>query len=127
MRDDQEIIAALDAAPNYREFLAEAFRILKSRDPKFGYAAFARKGGFAARSLPRDVLAGKKITRETLPGFARALGLKGSSARYFAALVYQEHPEESPGKTTAATLATRLDRLRQRRCLGKNPTQHSSV
>lgn len=107
--------ALLLKAPSYRAFLGAYFEASRSGGARLSYSAFARKAGFAARSYPRDVVAGhKRITARSLPRFLKALGLKGELRNYFTLLVALEEPELNPENHEAAEIRTRLERIRKR-------------
>ena len=102
-------------AKTYREFLAAAFQELQAREAKFSFALFSRRAGFASRSYPRDVLAGKRrISAATLPSFIRGLGLEGDRKEYFTLLVAIEEEDCNPDRLTPEKLRRKLERLRSR-------------
>ncbi len=97
---DNQLRKLLVEADSYRGFLGQAFELLK-REKGLGYAAFARRAGFQARSYPRDILLGKKrLTARAVPRFARALSLPADEAGLFALLVYREEPDLAPHPMT---------------------------
>jgi uncharacterized protein (TIGR02147 family) len=108
-------VQALLGSENYREFLKRAFELEKARGPGFSYAAFARKAGISSRSFPRDVVLGqKRLTLSSLPGFCRALGLKGEAKNLFHLLVSLEEPEVRSPSLSEEQVRDRILKLRSR-------------
>lgn len=74
---------------DYREYLREMVAHLKETRRGFSYRSFARRAGFASPSFLKLVIDGKsRISNESIPKFARALGLKGRELESFEALVH---------------------------------------
>lgn len=91
-----------------QDFLKNAFALWGKSGKPVSYGAFARRAGLSSRSFPRDVVMGKKrVTVRSLPGFVRALGLKGDLRIFFSLLVAQDEKN-----------AARITKLRARL---KNP------
>jgi len=73
---------------DYRSFLADWFAAKKASNPRYSHRAFVRRTGQKSPSLLADVIAGRRnLTTSTAEGFVKALGLKGSEARFFRLLV----------------------------------------
>ncbi len=103
------------SSENYRDFLKRAFELEKARSGAFSYAGFARKAGISSRSFPRDVVLGqKRLTLSSLPGFCRALGLKGDAKTLFSLLVSLEEPEVRSPSLSREQVQDRILKLRSR-------------
>jgi hypothetical protein len=80
-------------ASDYRSFL-DLFIKEVGQTRALGWADIARRGGFASRSFPREVVLGKKrLTLLSLPKFIKGLGLNADLADYLRILVEIEHPD----------------------------------
>jgi uncharacterized protein (TIGR02147 family) len=93
---ETSLVKILIEASSYREFLGQAFALLK-KEKRFSYASFARRAGFRAWSYPRDIVQGKKrLSAKAVPRFIRALNLPADEAGYFSLLVYRDEPDLAP-------------------------------
>jgi uncharacterized protein (TIGR02147 family) len=100
---------------DYRRFLQASYEATKQANPSFSMSAFARKAGFGenSRAYLRLVIEGRKnLTSHTIARFASAVGLRGSAAQYFEALV---HYNQARSKTDREFYFQRLDQIRPRR------------
>jgi uncharacterized protein (TIGR02147 family) len=99
---------------NYRDFLKKAFACLRKENPRFNYAAFARKAGFSSRSFPKDVESGyRRMTITALPKFAQGLGLRGEPKAYFELLVAVDEPDVYTGKLDRLEIRKKLQKIKQ--------------
>src|SRR5271156_3519556 len=81
----------LSDSADSRDFLKSAFAIWQRTGKPMSYGSFARRAGLSSRSFPRDVMMGeKRVTTRSLPGFVRALGLKGDLKILFSLLVARD-------------------------------------
>ncbi|PCI27078.1 hypothetical protein COB52_05410 [Candidatus Kaiserbacteria bacterium] len=100
---------------NYRSFLLSYFMVLKELKLPYGYASFARKADLKSRSFPREVITGRRnLSQSSLRKFESAMNLKGDTSMVFRLLVFQEHIELAPVKSTEKSIAKDLDRARER-------------
>ena len=86
---------------DYRRFLRESFRYLKSRNDSFSQSAFIRKAGFEAtsRGYFSRILDGKRnLSGRSILGFAKALKLSGNEIDYFENLVKYNQAQNNDDK-----------------------------
>lgn len=78
---------------DYHELLGVLFAAKKLLNPKFSFAMFARRAGFAARGFAKDVISGKKrLTSNSLRRVIKGLDLAQDLAEFFSYQVAsQEH------------------------------------
>jgi uncharacterized protein (TIGR02147 family) len=73
---------------DYRAFLREYYAGRKAQDERFSHRVFARSAGFSSPNFLKLVMDGKRNLGPTsIAPFARACGLTGEAAEYFAELV----------------------------------------
>lgn len=73
---------------DYRKYLGAHYAAEKARRPSFSYRAFARRAGFSSPNFLKLVIEGQRnLGKESVPSFAKALGLSGEEASFFADLV----------------------------------------
>lgn len=73
---------------DFRKYLAAHYAAEKARRPSFSYRAFARRAGFSSPNFLKLVIDGQRnIGKESVPSFARALGLSAEEGTFFADLV----------------------------------------
>ncbi len=75
---------------DYRDWLSAIFTCAKELDPTYSYAKFSSDLGLGS-SNAHSVMAGKrKLTRKTAAHIVAAFAMKGSSRKFFNALVDYE-------------------------------------
>ncbi len=85
-----EFLECLD----YHELLRIFFDAKKALNPKFSYAMFARRAGFAARGFAKDVMTGKKrLTNNSLRRVIKGLDLTEELAEFFSYHVASQEPD----------------------------------
>lgn len=73
---------------DFRRYLDDAFRALRSHEGGLSYREFARRAGYRSPNLFQLVLAGRRrLNRAAAMGTARALGLKAREQDFFETLV----------------------------------------
>lgn len=73
---------------DFRRYLADHYAAEKARRPSFSYRAFARRAGFSSPNFLKLVIDGQRnLGKESVPSFAKALGLGPEEATFFADLV----------------------------------------
>jgi uncharacterized protein (TIGR02147 family) len=73
---------------DYRSFLGDWIRAKKFMNPGYSHRVFARRAGYSNPSLLGQIIKGKRnLTEKGLPGFLKALSLKGEEREYFRTLV----------------------------------------
>jgi len=79
---------AIYSYEDYRCFLRDYFTHQKNADRGFTHRSFAKTAGFSSSSFCMHVMDGKKnLSEESIQKLKTALGLEGTAARYFEALV----------------------------------------
>jgi len=73
---------------DYRDYLAELYRIRKVEKPWYSYKAFGDKAGMDASLLAKVISKARHIADDSIALFAQACNLSGSQADYFAAMVH---------------------------------------
>lgn len=87
---------------NYRAFLADWFKWMKVRYPRFSHRGFARRANQTAPSLPTKVISGERnLTPTTMQAFIKGLNLEPDAALFFEDLVALDQAE-TPKLRTAA-------------------------
>ncbi len=84
------VSAALDVYRylDYRRLLADYYRHKKSEGRGFSYRSFARRAGLASPNHLKRVMDGdRNLSERSVGQYARAMGLEGERAAFFAALV----------------------------------------
>ncbi len=73
---------------DYRQYLADYYKCMKSVDSSFSYRTFLTKAGLKGPNFYREVVDGKKnLSPASIVKFARALGLSKRKKEYFSNLV----------------------------------------
>jgi uncharacterized protein (TIGR02147 family) len=73
---------------DFRKYLADHYAAEKARRPSFSYRAFARRAGFSSPNFLKLVIDGQRnLGTQSVPSFAKALGLGPEEATFFADLV----------------------------------------
>ena len=73
---------------DYRLYLAAYYAAEKARRRAFSYRAFARRAGFSSPNFLKLVIDGQRnLGKDSVPAFAKALGLGPEEALFFADLV----------------------------------------
>jgi uncharacterized protein (TIGR02147 family) len=81
---DVDVFQYLD----YRAFLRDFYQAANSRGRSFSYRAFARRAGLKSPNYMKLVMDGERnLSSNMAERFAKALGLEGEAAGYFADLV----------------------------------------
>lgn len=107
------VLALLQAA-NYREFIRLCMQGAGSSRP-LSFAELSRRAGFSSRSYPSDVVSGyRRITAASLPGFIKALKLKGDLKNYFVLLVSREETDLQPLGLAKEQVNKNLAKVRER-------------
>jgi uncharacterized protein (TIGR02147 family) len=87
MKNLQEIITIFNYF-DYREYLDDCFKNLKSRRRGFSYRAFSREAGVQSHNfLPRILNRERNLSEEFIPLLSNYLHLSGKEVKYFEALV----------------------------------------
>lgn len=101
---------------SYRKYLDDWFCAQKSADDRFSHRLFARRAGVRSPSLLKEVVGGRRnLTPSTVPGFAKALRLRGESADFFRALVQLDQADTHAEKNDAWERVAASRRFRQAR------------
>ncbi|MEO7425208.1 MAG: TIGR02147 family protein [Fibrobacteria bacterium] len=73
---------------DYREFLADWFRLKKSMNPRFSHRIFAQKAEIKSSGYLSEVTGGlRNLSKGKIPGFARAMGLEERERAFLERLV----------------------------------------
>lgn len=111
---DAKSVETILQCTDYRSFLLQ-YKKQKSSTRRFTYTMIARRGGFKAKSFPRDVFVGNKnLSATSLYPMIKGLGLCGDLAEYFKTLVQIEHPEITTPVKSVSQLHLKLNNLRSR-------------
>jgi len=101
---------------SYRQYLDDWFSAQKAADDRFSHRLFARRAGVRSPSLLKEVIGGRRnLTPNTVPGFAKALRLRGESAEFFRALVRLDQADTHAEKNEAWEHVAASRRFRQAR------------
>jgi len=113
MKVQPELNQILIQSEDYRHFLIEAFKLLKTSRRSFSLSLLAKKIGCSSKSYPREVMTGRRtLTLAYAPRFAEAFGLKGDARKLF--LKYVELTRASDDLKSSSSLATEIKKLRVR-------------
>ncbi len=103
---------------DYRRYLLDWFEAKKAGNPRFSHRLFARKAGHKNPSLLLLVGQGKRnLSPTNVTGFARALGLTGDDARFFAQLVQLGQAPDAAAQNEAWEQIAASRRFREARAL----------
>lgn len=73
---------------DYRKYLADFYVAEKARRPSFSYRSFARRAGFSSPNFLKLVIDGRRnLGTQSVPAFAKALGLAPEESAFFSDLV----------------------------------------
>src|SRR5579863_779180 len=73
---------------DFRAFLKDFYRERRQKDRKFSIRFFARRAGLRSQNYLKVVMDGRRsLTPRNLPKFIKGLGLGGTEAEFFEALV----------------------------------------
>lgn len=73
---------------DYRSFIRDYYQIKKNISKSFSYQVFANKAGFKSKSFLVHVIDGKSnLSKESVWGVGKAIGLEGDALNYFETLV----------------------------------------
>ncbi|MBL8028835.1 MAG: TIGR02147 family protein [Fibrobacteres bacterium] len=73
---------------DYRKYLSDYYEARKKMSTFFSYRYFCQKAGIKSTALYKEVVEGtRNLTDSTIPQFIKGLGLTGTDAGYFEALV----------------------------------------
>src|ERR1700677_634705 len=73
---------------DFRSYLKDFYNERRSKDRKFSIRFFARRAGLRSQNYLKVVMDGRRsLTARNVPKFIKGLGLIGSQAEYFEALV----------------------------------------
>ena len=99
--EESEVESLLEQS-NYRDFLAEFFRIKKAKNSAFSFTVFNRKAGFSSRSTIKDIIDGRRrLTSSTLPQVLDGMELNELFSTYFVNLVATDEADvQSPKLST---------------------------
>jgi uncharacterized protein (TIGR02147 family) len=112
---------------NFREFLRASCDHLKDSVPCFSYRYFAKKAGFSSASYLSLVMDGKRsLTKDYVPGFARAVGLNRREQQYFDSMVSFTQAETPEAKRYYLELMYNLRSKRAGNALGDNQYEYLS-
>ena len=101
---------------SYRQYLDDWFQAQKAADERFSHRLFARRAGVRSPSLLKEVINGRRnLTPNTVPGFAKALRLRGESAEFFRSLVQLDQADTHAEKNEAWERVAASRRFRQAR------------
>jgi uncharacterized protein (TIGR02147 family) len=76
------------AYQDFRSYLRDFYQERRSKDRKFSIRFFARRAGLRSQNYLKVVMDGRRsLTARNVPKFIKGLGLAGSQAEYFEALV----------------------------------------
>lgn len=107
----EELLASSDPG----DFLKKAFAIWKRSGKPVSFGEFSKRAGLSSRSFPREVVIGnKRISRRSLAGFVRALGISGDLRLFFSLLVSRSEALMEGNSLESICLAERLARIRKR-------------
>jgi len=73
---------------DYRDYLAELYRVRKDAKPWYSFKAFGDKAGMDSSLLAKVISKARHIADDSIPHFAQACGLEGRPADYFLAMVH---------------------------------------
>ena len=84
---------------DYRDFLAELYKVRKAAKPWYSYKALGDKVGMDASLLAKVTLKSRHIAEDSIARFCTACNLEGRTADYFAAMVhFSKSKEDSEAK-----------------------------
>jgi uncharacterized protein (TIGR02147 family) len=87
---------------DYRRFLGDYYRTKKAQSQGFSYRSFARRAGLRSSNHLKRVIEGQRnLSARSVGQYARAIGLDGEPAEYFAALVAFNQSETGRDRETA--------------------------
>lgn len=85
---DSKLEVDIFSFTDYRQYLAEYYRVQKAKHPYFSYRYFARKANISAIGFYRDVLSGRlNLGRSMIRKFSLAMGHTPRQAEYFENMV----------------------------------------
>ncbi|OIP38686.1 MAG: hypothetical protein AUK47_11490 [Deltaproteobacteria bacterium CG2_30_63_29] len=101
---------------NYRKYLEDYYEAAKTQNPAFSYRYFSRRAGYSSPNFLKLIIKGERnLGDESIPRFAKALGLKGDERRFFRNLVDFEQAKTAEDKNTAYEKVAASTRFRQAR------------
>lgn len=101
---------------DYRKYLEDYYEAAKVDNPAFSYRYFSRRAGYSSPNFLKLVIKGERnLGDESIPRFAKALGLKGDERRFFRNLVDFEQAKTAEDKNAAYEKVAASTRFRQAR------------
>ena len=112
---------------DYRQYLADFYRLRKEGPRGYSYRNFSKAAGFSSPNILKLVMDGQRnLSAESVEKFIIGLGLEGKMAAYFRALVRMNQAQSTEEKASEYEVLKALIPLGKRRELGTTTMQYLS-